>query len=152
MKLKELDEVIANQNKKIDDLVEMLGMVVAEMPKKNVLLTETTPLASEAPVKVVNLPPEVKDGLPPPAKWRAKVTGILGEDFDLQVDESAGGNYIIRVLLPAHLDRRNGDEKGKGLDISTGLVRRASDLADVEKWCILIKSNIQKKYNDFKKV
>mgnify|MGYP001560159087 FL=1 len=147
MKLKELDEVIANQNKKIDDLVEMLGMVVAEMPKKNAMLPVTEPQVPQ-----VQLPPELDTKLPPPSKWRAKVDELLGTDFDLQVEESSGGNYNIKILLPPHLDRRNGDEKGKGRDCSSGFVRRASDLSDVEKWVLLIKANIQKKFPDFKKV
>lgn len=89
--------------------------------------------------------------LPTPRKWRDIVNNILGSDFDVKVEDSSEGNFIIFIYLPENLDRRIGEEKLQNTkDYSTGLVRRASATADVEYWCEKIKKTIQKMYPNFK--
>ena len=145
---KELQEMVLVQNEKIDALIEMMSGIVSELPAKKEIMPQIDTTTTQNKIEAT-LPPEVKNGLPPPSKWQQKVNDILGEDFALVVEESSGGNYLMKVFLPPYLDRRTGEKEG--LDTSCGLVRRASDIADVEKWCNLIKANIQKFYPLFKK-
>jgi hypothetical protein len=85
-----------------------------------------------------------------PSKWRALVDDILGKDFGCEVEESVGGDYRIKITVPDEYDCRIGDERSMSKrDIRTGFVHRATDESDVEKWCNLIKSNIQKQYPKF---
>lgn len=146
MKLKDLEEALDKQNKKIDSIVEMVDLIAQSFKEQKEVKVEQ--IATQEVVKETSYPPEVTTGLPPPSKWRRLVDQILGTDFGLEVDESSSGNYVIKVSLPTRCDRRVGDKIG--LDVSTGLVRRSSDLADVELWCKKIKENILKTYPNFK--
>ena len=85
-----------------------------------------------------------------PTKWREKVNEILGKDFECEVDDSSGGDFLIKIFVPEKWDCRVGDEKRMAKrDMRAGLIRRATDVSDVEKWCKLIKSNILKTYPNF---
>ena len=88
-----------------------------------------------------------------PSKWRKSIDEALGKDFECEVDDSTGGNFLMRITVPAKWDCRVGDEKNMSMrDYRSGLIRRSSDIADVEKWCALIKANILKTYPNFKSV
>ena len=82
-----------------------------------------------------------------PKKWRAIVDEKLGKDFDLRVEDSSEGNFILYFILPSRIDRRVGDKSGR--DTSTGLIRRASATGDVELWATKIAANIRKTFTHF---
>lgn len=105
--------------------------------------------APEPPVKEAEEVMDIKNYVP--KKWREKVDEVLGKDFKLEIEESSGGNFILKVFVPEEYDCRVGDERSMNKqDMRCGLIRRASDVADVEKWCNLIKANIQKTHSNFK--
>ena len=79
-----------------------------------------------------------------PIKWKQKIEEILGKGFDIEINDSAGGNYVMYFYIPSHLDRRVGEKNGR--DHSTGLIRRASDIADIEQWCTRIKQTIKLRF------
>src|SRR3990167_1797056 len=83
-----------------------------------------------------------------PRTWRTVVDEILGVDFIAKVEDRAHGNFVLFIYLPKHLDRRVGEKNGE-LDYSTGLLRRASALQDVQTWCEKIATNIKKTYPKF---
>lgn len=87
-----------------------------------------------------------------PSKWREKIREILGDGFDSSVEETTGGHFLLKIVVPEEWDCRIGDEKRMSKrDLRCGLVRRTSDLSDVEKWCELFKANIQKTHPNFRK-
>ena len=142
---KKVDE-ITEIKKSVADLTELVMMVADNVAKKEEskgLLTDNS----------VSLPPvidstDIKKSVP--SVWRNKINEILGTQFEAEVNESSGGNYLLKVYMPTDLDRRKGEEKNKNTkDCSVGLIRRATDVADVEKWLNLIKSNIKKFYRNF---
>lgn len=82
-----------------------------------------------------------------PKKWRAIVDEKLGKDFDLKVEDSSDGNFVLHFILPQRIDRRVGDRTGR--DHSVGLIRRASATGDVEQWADRIAGNIKKTFTHF---
>jgi hypothetical protein len=82
-----------------------------------------------------------------PKQWKEITQKVLGSGVELLVEDSADGNFLAYFYMPPGIDRRVGDKKGR--DFSTGLIRRASPTADLEKWCNLILANIKKSYPDF---
>lgn len=158
--VKSLGTQFTGLSDKLTELTEVVLMVANNMPTATQAPAPVEPAAdvfpedaaeSQPKMRQVDLPPSgtIADGLPVPRKWRDVVTEVLGSDFSLDVADSSGGNYVITITIPDEWDRRVGNRKGR--DYSTGLVRRATDLADVEKWCNMIRSNIQKTYPKFKK-
>ena len=130
---------------KFDALVEMVGRLAEKVLSKE---DPNVPVVLSATPKQ-----ETKDEETQlvPRAWRNVVTATLGEDFGLNVKDSANGNFTIEVIVPPQWDRRVGEEKEKNRpDISTGLVRSSSAIADVEKWCTLIKQTIKKSHPNFK--
>ena len=79
-----------------------------------------------------------------PSAWQVKIDEVLGKGFEVKILESSNGNYVMDVYMPEGLDRRVGERQGR--DHSTGLIRRASDVSDVETWCARIKEQIVKSY------
>ncbi len=138
---KELEKKVKELEEKIEGMIDLMLNMAQSIPVKKIDPIE---------LKQVDLPPEVYQGLPFPSKWRQKINEILGENFEAEVEESAGGDYILKVYMPSSLDRRVGMEKNSGRDISVGIVRRGSDVADVEKWSKLICANLQKTFPNFK--
>lgn len=135
---------IREQVGRLTDLVTALGERVLNAPQTPV---EAPVRLQEASTKPTSPTSDLSDIVP--SAWRRIVDDMLGTDFDLKVEESSGGNMIIKILLPDSLDRRVGERTGK--DCSTGLVRRSSDVADVEAWCLKIRSNIQKTHVGFRR-
>ena len=84
-----------------------------------------------------------------PSAWQVKIDEILGKEFEVKILESSGGNYVMDVYMPEGLDRRVGERQGR--DHSTGLIRRVSDVSDVEIWCKRIKEQIIKSYPNWVK-
>lgn len=121
-------EAKANKQKEIEEKLSRL----AELEKK------------------IESQPENIEGMLP-RSWRDVIDKGLGPDFKASVAESSGGNYIIKIVIPPQYDRRTGEQKQMMKeDYSTGIVRRASDIADVTRWCELIKGTIKSMYPDFK--
>jgi hypothetical protein len=103
------------------------------------------------PTPTFTPPPAETVGSLVPKTWRDIVDTMLGKDFGVTVGDSSGGNYVVKVHVPVRYDCRVGDEKAMSKeDIRACLVRRASDIDDLKTWCMAIKSNIAKKYPDFK--
>ena len=132
---------LVNLESKLDKLVEVVGSVVDRMT--------TTPATTVAMKIGLDEVEETGEDLSKfvPKAWRALVDKKLGKDIGLEVEDSADGNFIVYFYMPEHLDRRVGDRNGR--DHSTGLVRRSSAIADMEKWCELILANIKKTYNSY---
>ncbi len=84
-----------------------------------------------------------------PNSWKRAAETILGKDFTFKVEETSGGNFMLYVYTPPHLDRRPTTDSGSR-DVSTGLVRRASAMQDVETWCALIRDNVKKHFPEYK--
>jgi hypothetical protein len=96
----------------------------------------------------IEAPSSVSDMVP--KTWKDIVNKMLGTDFIVSVEESSGGNYRLKIVVPERYDRRIGDERQMSKqDVSTGIVRRASDVSDVEKWCDLIRKTIKAKHPAF---
>ena len=142
---KKSDYEILELRKRIADLTEIVMMAA-----KNAVEEESKGSVTD---NSISLPPvidstDIKKSVP--SVWRNKINEILGTQFEAEVNESSGGNYLLRVYMPADLDRRKGEEKNKNTkDCTVGLIRRATDIADVEKWANLIKVNIKKYYPNF---
>ena len=130
---------------KVDKLTDIVSILADKVMRK-----------VDVPAVSVNVQmPNPEEGLPKlnptfaiPNEWREVVDRILGKEFGATVSAS-NENYIITVVLPQELDRRVGEKQGR--DISTGIVRRASPLADVEYWCKKIAENLSKIHPNFKK-
>lgn len=138
---KQIEKKVKELEAKMESMVDLMLNLAQSIPTKEVKQEATG-------VIQINLPPDIEKGLPIPSKWRQKINEILGEDFEAEAEES-GVDYILKVYIPPHLDRRIGADKNSGRDLSVGLIRRATDVADVEKWTRLIKANIQKTYPNF---
>ena len=148
---------------KLDGLVDLVEGVVKQLPATT---TQPEPLVAEtntenAAVTIepaigvgvfadVKVEPVIAEELPFPSVWRLKIDEILGKDFEAIVEDRANGNFKIFIYLPEYLDRRLGADRGKGKDLSTGLIRRATASDDVVIWCGKIKATILKLYPDFK--
>lgn len=144
---------VPNQPNELSEIKEQVGKLtdlVTALGERVLNTTKPTPEPPTSPVRVSKPSPATSDlsGVVPKA-WRQIVDMELGNDFGIEVTDSSAGNMLIKVIVPDHLDRRVGEKEGK--DHSMGLIRRASDLSDVEHWCEKIRSNIQKTYNDFHK-
>lgn len=132
-------------NGRIDQVLDLITKVAEMIPKPITDSVGNIDTTIES-----KLPPDIQGSrLPIPSKWREKINQILGPEFEALVDESSGGNYTITIYIPPNLDRRGNNQPGR--DFSTGLIRRASDIADVENWATRILQNIQKTHNNFKK-
>jgi len=148
--IKAQDKKIDDQDNKIDKLIDVVMGLADQLP--------TAPTIAPSPVTPNILPtPEDPEGFTAsneisiPAMWRAKINEILGEDFEATIEDSNGGSFILKIFLPKHLDRRKGEALKEGdKDMSSGIIRRATDMADVEMWCTRIKTNIQSFFPDFK--
>lgn len=132
---KEMDR-LEKLEKKLENLADLLSAVV---DKKNDHITTTVNTTQTITSKVEDIIP---------SSWRQIVNEVLGNDINLKVHDSSGGNFILFFFLPDYLDRRVGERIGK--DHSTGLIRRASPEADVRKWAELVAANIKKTYPSFK--
>lgn len=146
---KVVDEIvkdpIAELNEKFDKLVDVVGGLAERVIKK-----EEKQEVKSTPVDIEKDTPS--DDIPVPPSWLKIMRDILGNDFTMKVVEGGHGDFVIDIYLPINLDRRNGsDRQPNTVDHSTGLVRRASVLADVETWCDKILTNIRVTHPDFKK-
>ena len=130
-------------NDKINSLAGIIETLVQNMPTKQNIISDSSQKILMTPI----IENSGDDQLPIPKQWRVKIDEILGKDFEADVDDSSGGNYILKIFLPDKWDRRVGEKKGK--DCSTGLIRRESDISDVKLWCERIRDNIKKTYNNF---
>ena len=140
----ETDARIDDLTKKVDMIVDVVSNLADKVLKTPEKKQEYQELSEE------KLDEELSELVP--KSWKRIVDDILGDNFEVKVEDSDSGNFILFVYLPHELDRRVGLEKDiKTKDFSTGLVRRASASSDVEYWCEKIKANIQKTYSNFKK-
>lgn len=140
----DLDEKVNFLAQRVDSMMDLMKKVVENSVKQEEIIKKH----EEGKLKTQEIP---QQGSLIPRVWRAKVNEILGTDFGLEIQDSSGGDFVLRFILPEKWDRRTGDEK-VGRDISVGLIHRSSDVSDVETWCKLIKENILKKHKDFKPV
>jgi len=145
----ETDKRITNLEsslEKITELVVNMSTIIEEGQR----IAAETPAPTKTPVRDIEkeIEAEGTDSIPLPQKWVEAKNRLLGTDFTMEIKDVADGNFMMTVWLPDHLDRRVGDRTGK--DLSTGLIRRTSALADVEVWCSRIAGNIKKNYPDFK--
>jgi hypothetical protein len=136
--------------KEMDAKFDKLTDIVFNLAEKQ---TETKPVETkvEQP-KELNLPPD-DAAILFPSKWRVIVDEELGNDFKALIDDSAGGNFLLKVIVPSVYDCRIGDDKNLSKDdIRIGLINRASAEADVRTWCKRFAQNIRQTYANFKKV
>lgn len=133
---KEMEKIVRELTEKVNTLTEIV-MGIVERKK----LVEETVTSTVPNIKIVDLPPEKVDNLPVPGKWRAKVDEILGKSFEAEVTDGASGDYLMIIYIPDELDRRPGGER-TGRDRSNVILHRATDMADLERWCNKIKDNI----------
>ena len=147
------DDKIKVLEQKFDKLVDLVSQLAERITAPNTLLPQ--PVVQQPPSRIEEFVTEQKEhdnaSQLVPRSWRKIVDDMLGQDFGVEIDDSSNGNFVLKVLVPQQFDRRIGLERGPGQDCSTGLIRRASALADVEKWCTLIGQNISKFYPTFKK-
>jgi len=125
---------------KVKELEELVLRIAEAIPKK-----EEKP----QPAQQVNLPPEKVGKIYFPPQWRAKIDEILGKSFEADAETGANGDYLMKVYMPEGVERRPGGER-TGRDLSQAIVRRATDMADVESWCNKIKNNILLTYPNLK--
>ncbi len=139
------DDRLSKIEDRLDRLTDLLT-TVAEKQIETESKKETIVVTPESPKELFH-----KTDLSGlfPKEWRAVIDRVLGNDFVARIEESSGGNFILEVLLPERFDRRVGEKRGQ--DISTGLIRRASDINDVEHWCKKIAETIVKSHPEFKK-
>src|SRR3990167_8279891 len=89
-------------NKRIDQVLDVVSKVAEMIPRQDKVGNIDTTIESKLPPTLLK-----EDGkLPVPGKWREMINQILGPEFEAEVDESSGGNYVIKVYMPLHLDRR----------------------------------------------
>ena len=138
-----LNEVSA----RIDKLVDIVTGVVEMVKQKE----EPVPTKGPSLDVRAKTPEDDNFSQAAPRAWRLIVNKILGSDVSLRVEDTVHGDYVLYFALPKHLDRRVGEDKNNGQsnDVSTGIIRRASAMADVEKWSNLVKDNVTKKFKDF---
>lgn len=134
-KFDKLLDVVSELAEKVSKLQTVNTMTVTMGQGKSVSTTTPRPVQEE----------KLNDRVPP--QWRAVVDAKLGTDFDIKVEDTVHGDFLLYVYLPTRYDRRVGQKFGR--DLSTGLIRRASPLADVEKWTVRIAENIKKSYSEF---
>jgi hypothetical protein len=135
-------------SKKLDKMVDIMSVLAVKVNK----LEDEKPVPdSAAPAKPRYSTTEIdRDAFNKrvPRQWRELIDTILGPDFEAEVNDS-NGNWMLTIIVPEYLDRRVGSERKDGKDTSTGLVRRSSDLADVENWCKLVRERIVERYPKF---
>lgn len=144
----ELDDVKA----RMDGLESKVSSVADSLEKVSGLLERVIAVSDHKPPKL-EVEPEADDtddsGYFPP-KFRRIIDKMLGPDFKATLMESSGGDCVLQVLIPPQWDCRQGEEKLMSKqDIRCGLVHKATDISDLEKWCSLFVTNIKKTYPHF---
>lgn len=150
--LEEIKKDISDLKGIVSNLVELSLRHEKSLEQKNNGTTFSVPIntPNTAP-SVVSASPEITLTQIVPIKWRTKVDELLGKEFGLTVIDAAGGDFLVHIRVPDEWDCRIGDEKWLHKeDIRVGLVRRVSPDSDLEKWCKLIRANIQKIHPNFK--
>lgn len=145
-----LEDKVSTLTDKLDKLTEIVGSL-AERVLSPVITVPTGVVVTPGSVQTATPMPDAPtiEGMIPKA-WREKVDAILGPDFRLEIMESSGGNYTLKFIVPPQWDRRVGDQKTMmPYDFSTGLIRRATDVADVLMWSERIRDNIKRQFNNF---
>ena len=145
--------------KKVENLEARVTGLADSIEKIGNLLTKDIEVSDHRPavqkpslseqVKNEVTVPEDSEGYFPP-KFRRMIDKILGPDFKAALAESSGSDCILKVFVPTQWDCRLGDQRLMGTyDIRVGIVHKATDLSDVEKWCTLFAANIKKTYPQF---
>lgn len=127
----------------IEQLAQAVNLLLTkDVPQETVPL-EQTPLGRESDEKDT-------DGRIIPQSWIAILQKNLGKDFTFELQEGGAGSFGVKVIFPAHIDRRIGTERSTGpRDISMfSPIRLASPLPDLESWCKLCIQTI-KRVNGF---
>lgn len=153
---KELQKMIGDQNRRISDLADLLEKVAIEVTKKKEEPPPQEFLDKDTPLQVI--PPKPKDTevppqdfkMPIPSAWKDRVARILGSNFDTDLEETSGGNFLLKIYMPRGFDRRQGEERNQRTrDFTVGLVRRGNEITDVETWCNRMRENIMKVFPEF---
>ncbi len=136
---------------KLNGLVDAMADFMDKFKTVATVVPAPQPVVDPAPAFTVTPPATILQDLsmPTPPSWIAKMNEILGEGFEMDVVEGSGGDAVMRVYLPEQWKR---DKTIKGRDHSSGLIRRASSLNDVQAWCEKIKKNIQTYHPTFKTI
>jgi hypothetical protein len=139
----EINQRFTDVNTKIDKLTDAFEKT-AKLLEATIKVQDHKPaVPADAPARV-----ELSDLFP--TAWREIIDKELGIDFRADIIPSAGGDCVLRVYSPAHLDTRQGEDKKSGpYDIRCGLIHRASDLADVRTWVKKFVTNIRLTYPAF---
>src|SRR3990167_8145522 len=83
-------------NDKINSLAGIIETLVQNMPTKQNIISDSSQKILMTPI----IENSGDDQLPIPKQWRVKIDEILGKDFEADVDDSSGGNYILKIFLP----------------------------------------------------
>lgn len=152
---KRLEEFASSTEEKIESLTNTVDKLT-ELIKGVIDTTDHRPAASQAS----DIPPSLRRNAQDdeeedrgyfPKKFRRIIDEHLGPDFEATLEESSGADCILKIIVPKQWDCRIGDEKLGGThDIRTGLVKKASDIADVDTWCKKFAAHIKKSHPSFR--
>lgn len=150
--VKKPDPLLSALSTRLDSLVDIVSALAEKVMTPQPTLASditglTTGMAQEVSPVARTGPATAMADLPAPLAWADKMREILGNDFEMEVVDGGSGDFVIKIYVPEYLKR---DKTIIGRDHSSGLVRRASALQDVEMWCLKIRDNIKKVHPSFK--
>jgi hypothetical protein len=150
-----IQEQFDEMSRKFDQLVDIVGGLAEKVTAPTVAvvgptsaITNATSVVddvAEARVQTIDLTKRF------PQAWREIVDRVLGPDFELEVHDTANGDFMAYIYVPTAWDRRGAkNDQLADRDHSTGLMRRASAGADLEVWCQRVQKTVKAIYPNYK--
>lgn len=147
---------IASLNVKFDALLEIVGDLAQKVQERDVTKPEPTQevdTRSEDEIGEDRINQADDMAQMYPRRWTEILDRILGPGFELEIRDTANGDFRAFIYVPQKFDRRVGiGDHVTNRDFSVGPIRRSSPEADIEYWCLRMRENLQKESKSYAKV